>query len=150
MAGVYVVDVTRVKLAMRLKGVQLVAAAGVAMETTLKRVARQERVLLSLGWHPYGTPTGSVSPSPPWRISGRMSRSVKVFGPTLFGVIRPKWVGQVGPDVVYGRIHELGGWAGAGHRSYLPPRPSLGPAWRIVRPGVKAIFEHQLKRATKL
>lgn len=150
MAGVYAVETQRVTLAMRLKEKQLVAATGVALEKILRRVARQQRVLLSMGWHPYGTKTGSVPPEPPWRISGRMSRSVKVFGPVLFGVIRARWTGKVGPSAVQGRIQELGGWTGAGHRTYLPPRPSLGPAWSIVRPTVRPTFEHDLRRAVKL
>jgi hypothetical protein len=148
-AGVYVVEVERTILALRRKGVLLVAATGVAMKDLLDRVARQERVLLSLGWHPFGTPTGSIPPAPPWRVSGLMSRQVKTFGPFLIGIIRPSWQGKVGPDVVYGRIHELGGWTGAGHRTYLPPRPSLGPAWRIVRPTVRPRFEHELKKAIR-
>lgn len=146
MAAIYAADVQRVSAALKLIGAQSVAATGVAMKQVLERVARQERVLLSLGWHPYGTRTGSVPPAPPWRISGHMSRQVKVYGPVLFGGFRARWEGKVGPDVVYGRIHELGGWTGAGHRTYLPPRPSLGPAWRIVRPTVRPTFEHELKR----
>lgn len=35
---------------------------------------------------------------------------------------------RVFPSAVYARIHELSGWAGAGHRSFLPKRPYVGPA----------------------
>jgi hypothetical protein len=150
MAAIFAVGEERVSAALRMIAARSVAATGIAMKEVLDRVARVERTLLSLGWHPYGTRTGSIPPAPPWRVSGHMSRRVKVYGPVLFGVLRPRWEGKVGPDVVYGRIHEFGGWAGAGHRSYLPPRPSLGPAWRIVRPEARLIFEHEMKRAIRL
>lgn len=35
---------------------------------------------------------------------------------------------QVGPNVIYGRIHEFGGKAGRGHRVNIPARPYLYPA----------------------
>lgn len=150
MSALFATEMQRISATLKLIGARSVAATGIAMKQTLDRVARTEQVLLNLGWHPPNTRTGSVPPAPPWRISGRMARQVKVYGPTLFGTILPRWQGKVGPDVPQGRIQELGGWAGAGHRSYLPPRPSLGPAWRMVRPGVRLIFEHELRRAIKL
>lgn len=150
MASLFAASVERISLKIRLLQKSLTAAAGMALRTTLERVARQERVLLSMGWHPAGTRTGSAPGQPPWRVSGHMSRQVKVYGPIFIGGWRPRWEGKVGPDVVQGRIQELGGWAGAGHRSYLPPRPSLGPAWRIVKPGVRVVFEHDLRRGMKV
>lgn len=150
MGSAYAIKVERVSLALKLIGAKSVVATGVAMEKTLKRVARQQKTLLTLGWHRPGTKTGSVPPAPPWRIWGAFMREVKVFGPTLFGVVRPRWEGKVGSTVVYSRIHELGGWTGAGHRTYLPPRPSLRPAWLIVMPTVRPTFEHELKRALRL
>jgi phage gpG-like protein len=38
------------------------------------------------------------------------------------------WVCTLSSGLVYSRIQELGGWAGRGHRSHLPPRPYLKPA----------------------
>ena len=57
---------------------------------------------------------------------------------------------RVYPSTVYARIHELSGWAGKGHRSFLPKRPYVQPtldafagdfrpimieAWRGALPG---------------
>ncbi len=150
MAGVHIRGVEKVKLRLRLMGDESVAAVGVATKRVLDQVARQERVLLSLGYHPHGTPTGSKPGEPPWRISGALGRSVDVHGPVLRGVVGLRWEGKVGAGAVYARIQELGGWAGAGHRSYLPPRPHLKPAWLIVVPHARAVYEHELKRALKL
>jgi len=121
-------------------------ATGLAMGVILHQVARQERVMLSLGWHPFGTRTGSIPPSPPWRISGALSRSVTVEGPRMYNFV---WRGQVGPTSPYGRIHELGGWTGAGYRTYLPPRPHLAPAWAIVRPTVHSTFAKVWEHTTR-
>lgn len=149
MAAIFAEDVERVMIALTKVQRRSVEATGIAMRKTLERVARQQRTLLSLGWHPRGTRTGSIPPAPPWRISGNMSRKVKVYGPVLTGIIRPRWQGYVGPDVIQGRIQEKGGWAGAGHASYLPPRPSLRPAWGIVRPDVHPIFVSEFRRALR-
>jgi hypothetical protein len=127
-------------------GVRVLAETRTAVEKVLGQVARQERSLLSGGWHPPGTPTGSVPGSPPWRISGDLSRSVVAEPATLRGAT---WTGRAGPTSAYGRIQELGGWAGAGHRTYLPPRPHLKPAWAIVRPTVRITFEAAWTRATR-
>ena len=127
-------------------GVRVLTETRVAVEKVLGQVARQERSLLSTGWHPRGTPTGSVPGSPPWRISGDLSRSVVVEPATLRGAT---WTGRIGPTSVYGRIQELGGWTGAGHRTYLPPRPHLKPAWMIVRPTVRTTFEAAWTKATR-
>lgn len=141
-----------------LTGVEKVTAAFAAMiakveeqtgptvKKVLGQVARHERTLLSLGYHPYGTPTGSVPPAPPWRISGDLSRSVWVEPPLRRLFV---WSGRVGPTSPYGRIHELGGWTGRGRSTYLPRRPHLKPAWQIVRPSVRYTFEMTWLRATR-
>lgn len=105
-----------------------------AINEVLGRIAAQQRILLVLGTHPRGTPTGSQPGTPPWKISGDLRDSVRVQRARRIGPDR--WAGNVGPTIVYGRIQELGGWTGAGHRTYLPPRPSLKPAWRLVRPTI--------------
>jgi phage gpG-like protein len=150
MAGVHIRGVQKVKLRLRLIGDESVAAMGVATRRVLEQVARQERTLLSLGYHPHGTPTGSRPGQPPWRISGDLSRSVDVHGPVLRGSVSPRWVGKVGAGAVYARIQELGGWAGQHHRTYLPARPHLTPAWLIVAPNARIVYEHELRRALKL
>jgi phage gpG-like protein len=127
-------------------GERMLAETRTAVLTVLEQVARQERTLLSLGWHPAGTPTGSLPGTPPWRVSGDLSRSTRAEPPTLRGAT---WTGRAGPTSAYGRIHELGGWTGAGHRTYLPARPHLRPAWEIVRPTVAATFTRAWARATR-
>lgn len=37
-------------------------------------------------------------------------------------------VGEAWPSTPYARIHELSGWAGRDHASFLPKRPYVGPA----------------------
>lgn len=122
------------------------ADTGKAVRKVLHQVARQERTQLSLGWHPPGTRTGSVPPEPPWRISGHLSRSVRVQEPVLRGAT---WFGQMGPTAVYSRIHELSGITGAGYRTFLPKRPHLMPAWRIVEPSVLPTFINTWARSTR-
>lgn len=87
--------------------------------------------------HPRGTPTPSAPGEPPALISGALRRGVKIrrflFGPNVFS-------GGVGSTSVYGPIQERGGWAGAGHRSYLPPRPWLRPAAFNAAPKIRKLF----------
>lgn len=104
-----------------------------AINEILRRVAMQQRTLLNLGSHPPGTRTGSVPGSPPWRITGRLMDSATVRRARLTGPGR--WEGMTGPTAVYGRVQELGGGP-----YNLPPRPSLRPAWDLVRPTVSTQF----------
>lgn len=124
--------------ALAARGVKASADTPAAINDVLRTVARQQRTLLNLGSHPKGTKTGSPPGSPPWRITGHLMDSVTVRRavPTGFG----RWEGQVGPTARYGRIQELGGNTGRGHRTHLPPRPSLYPAVAIIRPTVGAAF----------
>lgn len=131
------------RIAARVEG-----ATGDAVDDVLEQLQRQARRMLSLGWHSPGTPTGSAPGSPPWRISGRLSRAITVVKarPTGAG----KWSGKVGPTrVVYARIQEIGGWAGRRHRSYLPPRPYMKPAVRLVKPTVRHAFVVRYHRAIR-
>jgi hypothetical protein len=142
--------VERVSLALALIRDESVEAAKRATSHALHQVARQQRTLLSMGWHPYGTKTGSVPPEPPWRITGAFSRSVGVREPELRMTWRGLlWEGWVGAGVVYARIHELGGWTGRKHRTYLPPRPSLRPAWYLAQPDVELTYYHEMYRGTR-
>ena len=54
------------------------------------------------------------------------TRRVDQRGPGYF-------VGVVGSPTVYARIHELSGWAGRGHRTFLRARPVLGRAMEAKR-----------------
>jgi hypothetical protein len=90
--------------------------------------------------HPAGTPTPSPKGEPPARISGTLARSMRqepASGARKIGTHKYQVV--VGPTVVYGRIHELGGWAGPGHRTYIPRRPYINPA--VIR------LRHQISDA---
>ena len=44
---------------------------------------------------------------------------------------------RVFPSAVYARIHELSGWTGAGHRTFLPRRPYVGPALQAYTPNFR-------------
>ncbi len=81
---------------------------------------------LALTSHRKGTPTPSPPGQPPSLVTGQLRRSIQVKGPVSLG--SGTWQASVGPTAVYGRIQELGGVTGRGGRSYLPPRPYLGPA----------------------
>lgn len=62
--------------------------------------------------------------TPPAYRSGFLHDNVYTMSePTQTGAY-----GEVWPSAVYARIHELSGWAGAGHRSFLPKRPYVKPA----------------------
>ena len=47
-----------------------------------------------------------------------------------------QWTARVAPTTVYARIQELGGQAGRGHQSALPPRPYVSPA--VTKSALKA------------
>lgn len=92
-----------------------------------KVAVQADQELLGLSSHPPRTPTPSAPGTPPSRISGSLRGSVDDWlhvqhGAGIYEV-------RVGPvDVVYSRIQELGGRAGRGHMTYLPPRPYMRPA----------------------
>lgn len=72
--------------------------------------------------HPYSEPTES----PPFKgpvgfITGHLRDSVEVVVPPIAGYAKV----QVG--AIYARIQEIGGWTGAHHMTYLPPRPYFRP-----------------------
>ena len=124
--------------AVKALGEAMRTATGKAVNECLRVAALQERTLLDLGRHPLGTRTGSPPGSPPWLVTGHLHDSVKVrrARETAPGV----WYGEMGPSAIYGRIQELGGNTGRGHRTHLPPRPHLYPAWRLVRPTMRDTF----------
>lgn len=81
--------------------------------------------MLSTSSHPKNTPTPSQPGDPPSLVTGTLRRSIKVTGPVSAGMGR--WLAEVGPTAVYGRVQELGGTAGRGVT--LPPRPYVQPAY---------------------
>ena len=84
--------------------------------------------------HPKGTPTPSPPGRPPAIVTGQLRRSIKVEGPTRAGVAT--YQAKIGPTAIYGRIQELGGMTGRGHKTRLPPRPYLEPTvTRLITSG---------------
>jgi len=140
-------------------------ALGKAVKVAMKRATsramdlaeREIKNRLRLKSHMFGTPTPSRPGEPPALISGTMMRSVHADGP-------PRWVdrwtivGKVSPHAVQSRIQELGGFVRVGNRgrigpqtrenyAYLPPRPYVAPARRLVGPKVERIFAEELAKA---
>lgn len=58
-------------------------------------------------------------------------------------VITATW----GAATPYARIQEYGGYAGRGHKAYIPPRPYLGPALQESRPELIASIQQAVERA---
>lgn len=105
-------------------------AAGAIVETAIKEQLRTTS-------HPKRTLTPSAPGQPPSLISGNLMRSIIVRGPTGAGGV---YAAQIGPTAIYGRIQELGGTTGRGHRTLLPSRPYVAPAWQQASPEVAATF----------
>jgi phage gpG-like protein len=97
-------------------------AAASAMATSGERAIKLQ---LSKSAHSRGTPTPSSPGTPPSLITGRLRQSARR---TRSLGTATRWEIHVAPTTVYARIQELGGDAGRGHRSHLPPRPYIRPA----------------------
>ncbi|MFF1469143.1 phage virion morphogenesis protein [Streptomyces mirabilis] len=97
-----------------------------AVEEVRDQTRRDVVRLLRMRQHPAGTPTPSPPGEPPARISGKLLGSVKGTPVERTGDFT--WTASVAPYIVYGRIQELGGVSGRGHRTHLPPRPYLSRA----------------------
>lgn len=93
----------------------------------------------SKGQFSRGIVKGSPPGSPPFLRSGDLRRSIQVDELTDLG--QGRYSTQVGPTIVYGRIHELGGDTGRGHAVHLPPRPYVAPALARVQPEMYAIMK---------
>jgi len=59
--------------------------------------------------------------------SGQLARTVRADRARYDGRLFRITLRAGGDGVDYGRIHEFGGLAGAGHRSLIPARPYMGP-----------------------
>ncbi|KAB2384759.1 phage virion morphogenesis protein [Actinomadura montaniterrae] len=83
--------------------------------------------------HRRGTPTPAAPGQPPARISGALMTHIVVVPAVNEGSYR--WVATAGSDGIlpYDRIQNLGGVAGRGHRTTLPPRPYIVPPVRDLR-----------------
>lgn len=56
---------------------------------------------------------------------------------------------RVGTNVKYARIHEFGGMAGRGHKTRIPARPYLAPAFHKVHKRVFEIFRTKVMKAIR-
>lgn len=103
------------------------------------------KTLLSLRPHPPGTPSPATPGSPPGLISGHLMRSVRVDGPWQTSLTTVE--GSVGPTAVYSRIHELSGYSGPGHRTFIPMRPYFRPTVDAMLPQIHQIYADRWARA---
>lgn len=69
-------------------------------------------------------PPASPAGEPPALRTGYLHDNVYVRTLAIDG----GWQARIYPSTVYARIQELSGWAGRGHRSFLPARPYVRPA----------------------
>lgn len=101
-----------------------------AVDECVDQTRRDTAALLRRLRHAPGTPTPSLPGEPPAMISGALARSVDSTRAERVEIWT--WSAQVGPTdpPIYGRIQELGGVTGRGHRTRLPPRPYLSKAVR--------------------
>lgn len=105
--------------------------------------ATAQVVRAKLGGGPAPSPPGS----PPARRSGDLQDSVVV----LPGVETVGYAEAImGPDIVYGRIHELGGDTGRNHATHLDKRPYLTPSVVETDPVNEALAAETFARTVGL
>ena len=128
------------RAALEAMAARIQTATPLAVEAGAEVLKAAAKAKLELKSHSRGTPTPSLKGEPPAKIDGRLRDSVTHSTPVLEGPGR--WLTIVGATTVYAAIHELGGYAGRGHASYLPPRPYLRPAAEetIANPAFREAF----------
>lgn len=112
--------------ALKAMAVAVDKATAEATEMTTAMVEGRARANLARYSHSRGTPTPSPRGQPPAKISGVLQNSFEDTMPSPDG--DGGWECELSSGLAYSLIQEVGGWAGRGHRSYLPPRPYLRPA----------------------
>ncbi|MEW2301971.1 hypothetical protein AB0958_18690 [Streptomyces sp. NPDC006655] len=121
------------------------AATRVATAQASHLLEREIKTTLATSSHRRGTPTPSSPGEPPSLITGTLRRSITVQGPVPLGMGR--WMAEVGPTAVYGRIQELGGPTGRGGATVLPPRPFVQPSYeRLAATGALTNIYHSAWR----
>ena len=118
--------VTEVTARLRAMATAIDTATPKVLEVGMDLFEGQARANLSRYSHKRNTPTPSPPGLPPAIISGALRSSFEHTQPASTGP--GVWTASIGPNIIYGRIQELGGIAGRGHRSHLPARPYLKPA----------------------
>lgn len=128
--------------------VRMWRAAFQATQQGLYVIERNVKMYLRTFTHPFGTPTPSPRGAPPALVFGHLRRSWR--NTPAHETTRP-WVIQAhgGPTAVYARIHELSGWTGRGHASFIPRRPYVRPMVRASRREVHQVYVELLTRAIR-
>ncbi|MEU8968169.1 hypothetical protein AB0D11_02640 [Streptomyces monashensis] len=128
--GVQVLGVTQLDAAIAGLAAALDTATRSATAKASHLVDAEIKQTLGTTSHQRGTPTPSSPGEPPSLVTGTLRRSITVDGPHPLGL--GLWDAQIGPTAVYGRIQELGGVAGRGGATVLPPRPYVQPSFNRV------------------
>lgn len=125
--------------AARLRALAVALPAATKTATGLAAHAAEAAIKAQLtqNSHKRRTPTPSRPGSPPSLVSGDLMRSIRVEPPTGVG---GTYRSGVGPTMVYGRIHELGGAAGRGKTVTLPARPYVQPGVEAARARIRDIY----------
>ena len=90
----------------------VLAEIGAALLTSVQRRFEDEQGPSGAPWAPIQR-AGAIL-----RDSGRLFQSLTYAVAATFV--------EIGTNVIYGRIHQEGGWAGRGHSVFLEARPYLG------------------------
>lgn len=150
MAGsLKVTGVAQLTRALQAMAARVEVATPVAVKAAGDLLKSKAQTELSRTSHARGTPTPSVAPQPPAKITGHLHDTWDVLGPTAIGAAI--WHEEIGPTAVYARIQELGGQAGRGHATTLPERPYLRPAFEawIRDPATRETFAKAWARAVR-
>lgn len=128
------VDVSALIASLERIGHRASDGAQAAAEAMADGAEQEMQRVLRASSHARGTRTPSPPGSPPSRVSGALARSVRARTP--FAIGRAKWEAHTASGIAYARIHEVGGWTGRNHASYLPPRPYVAPTLaRLIASG---------------
>lgn len=134
------------QLVASLKGVAVRADAAALRSVTRSQALFEGKLKAAYtDSHRRGTPTPAAPGRPPAVVTGTLRRSVTSDRPQTIGP--GSYSGQTYPSTVYARIQELGGVTGRGHRTVLPPRPSVGPTLESIKPQLVAINNEEFSRA---
>ena len=147
--SITVTGVAELTRALQAMAARVEAATPVAVKAAGDLLKAKAQTELSRTSHAPGTPTPSVAPQPPSKITGHLHDTWDVLGPTAIGAAI--WHEEIGPTAVYARIQELGGDTGRGHATTLPARPYLRPAFEawMRDPATREVFAKGWARAVR-
>lgn len=127
------VEVSAFNEALKAWGERTHAATEKGVDDAGKKLQSEIKDALGRLEYPPASPPGE----PPAKRSGDLQSSVTQRLVELSG---SGFESRVYPSTVYARIHELSGWAGAGHRSFLPKRPYVQPTLDAFAPEFRPIM----------